>query len=461
MKPVLTSAEMGAVDEAARRRVGLATLVGRAGFAVARTAVACMGGTYGRRVVVVAGQGHNGDDGRVAAALLARRGARLTIFAAAEAPDELPGCDLVVDAAYGTRFHGEYRAPRAADGVTVLAVDIPSGVVADTGTATPGAVRADVTVTFGALKPGLLLGRGPELAGTVIVEPIGLDVGTPAQHLVEDDDLGWLPGRDPLGNKWDSAVYVVAGSPGMFGAAALAASGAIRAGAGMVRLGSPGVEPGTIPVVEAVARAVPASDWAGSVLDELARCEALVVGPGLGRAAEATKGILELVAAAELPVVVDADGLFALGALDEAAAVLRRRRQPTVITPHDGEYARLAGLPPGEDRLAATRELARRLGVFVLLKGPATVVAAPSGEALIVAAGSSRLSTAGTGDVLSGVIGAFLARGLEPLRAAGLAAHVHGRAGAIGFAEGLEASDLPLLVASVLSAGARGTRSQR
>ena len=184
--------------------------------------------------------------------------------------------------------------------MTVLAVDIPSGVVADTGTATPGR-HADVTVTFGALKPGLLLGRGAELAGTVIVEPIGLDVGTPAQHLVEDDDLGWLPGRDPLGNKWDSAVYVVAGSPGMFGAAALAASGAIRAGAGMVRLGSPGVEPGTIPVVEAVARAVPASDWAGSVLDELARCEALVVGPGLGRAAEATKGILELRDGGRLP----------------------------------------------------------------------------------------------------------------------------------------------------------------
>ena len=121
------------------------------------------------------------------------------------------------------------------------------------------------------------------------------------------------------------------------------------------------------------------------MLDELARCEALVVGPGLGRAAEATKGILELVTAAELPVVVDADGLFALGRrVDEAAAVLRRRRQPTVITPHDGEYARLAGVPPGDDRLAATRELARDLGAFVLLKGPATVVAAPSGEALIV-----------------------------------------------------------------------------
>jgi len=312
-------------------------------------------------------------------------------------------------------------------------------------------------VTFGALKPGLLFGRGPELAGAVVVEPIGLDPGTPAQHLVEDQDRGWLKGRDRRGNKWDAAVYVVAGSPGMFGAAALAANGAIRAGAGMVRLGSPGVEPGAIPVTEAVARPVPAAEWAGSVLTELVRCQALVVGPGLGRSEPAIRGIRELVAQAEVPLVVDADGLFALGAASEAARIVAKRRQPTIITPHNGEYARLSGSAPGDDRLEASRELARRVGAFVLLKGPATVVAAPSGEALIAAAGSSRLSTAGTGDVLSGMLGAFLARGLEPLRAAGLAAHVHGRAAQIGFAEGLEASDLPLLVASVLSAGAPQT----
>ncbi len=380
---------------------------------------------------------------------------------ASGAPDELPRCDLVVDAAFGTRFHGEYRAPHPPDQAVVLAVDLPSGVVADTGVATPGAVRADVTVTFGALKPGLILGPGAELAGAVIVEPIGLEVGTPAQHLVEDEDLGWIPGRDPLGNKWDHAVYVVAGSPGMYGAAALAAGGAIRAGAGMVRLGSPGVEPGTIPVVEAVARALPEKGWAASVADELPRCQALVVGPGLGRDHSATQGILELVERAEVPVVIDADGLFALGSVSQAAALFRRRRRPTILTPHDGEYRRLVGAPPGDDRLGATRQLAAALGAVVLLKGPATVVAAPGGEALIAAAGSSRLSTAGTGDVLSGVIGAFLGRGLEPLRAAGLAAHVHGRAAAIGFREGLEASDLPLLVASVLSAGATEAGSGR
>ncbi|MGD0742178.1 MAG: NAD(P)H-hydrate dehydratase [Acidimicrobiales bacterium] len=453
MKPVLTSGEMAAVDEEAQRRVGLETLVARAGFAVCRTAVACMGGTYGRRVAVVAGKGHNGDDGRVAAALLCRRGARVTLYDAADAPGKLPSCDLVVDAAYGTRFHGEYTAPRVPEEAMVLAVDVPSGLVADTGWATPGAVRADLTVTFGALKPGLLLGRGPELAGAVLVEPIGLECGNPAQHLVEDADTGWLPERDPQGNKWDAAVFVVAGSPGMFGAAALAANGAIRAGAGMVRLGSPGVAPGTIPVVEAVACPIPADDWSGAVLAELVRCRALVVGPGLGRSEAAVRGVLDLLARAEVPVVVDADGLFALGSARGAAALLAGRTHPTVVTPHDGEYARFAGGPPGDDRLGAARALARDLGAHVLLKGPATVVAAPGGEALIVTAGSSRLSTAGTGDVLSGVIGGFLARGLDPLRATALAAHVHGRAAAIGLGEGLEASDLPLLVATVLSGG--------
>lgn len=137
MKPVLTSAEMAAVDEEARGRLGLETLVAWAGFAVARTAVASMGGTYGRRVVVVAGKGHNGDDGRVAAAVLARRGAQVTVDEAADAPGVLGACDLVIDAAYGTRFHGEYSAPRPPEGAVVLAVDVPSGLVADTGRATP------------------------------------------------------------------------------------------------------------------------------------------------------------------------------------------------------------------------------------------------------------------------------------------------------------------------------------
>jgi NAD(P)H-hydrate epimerase len=173
--------------------------------------------------------------------------------------------------------------------------------------------------------------------------------------------------------------------------------------------------------------------------------------------------VRSLVARAEVPVIVDADGLGALGPVDQAREVLAGRKIPAVLTPHDGEFARLAATAagadshpgpdrhPGADRIAAARSLASRLGAIVLLKGSTTVVAAPDGEAFLVTAGSSRLATAGTGDVLSGVVGAFLARGLDPLRAAALAAHVHGRAAGLGLAEGLVAGDLPVLVAKVLS----------
>jgi NAD(P)H-hydrate epimerase len=167
--------------------------------------------------------------------------------------------------------------------------------------------------------------------------------------------------------------------------------------------------------------------------------------------------VRELVARAEVPVIVDADGLGALGGLERASEVLKARKVPAVLTPHDGEYEKLAATSddadsrPGPDRVAAARSLAARLGAIVLLKGSTTAVATPQGQCLLVTSGSARLATAGTGDVLSGVVGAFLARGLQPQRAAALAAHVHGRAAGLGLAEGLTAGDLPLLVAKVLS----------
>lgn len=197
-------------------------------------------------------------------------------------------------------------------------------------------------------------------------------------------------------------------------------------------------------------------EFAAEVLDELARCQALVIGPGLGSAPGVAASVRQVVKTAEIPVIVDADGLGALGSLAEAREVLAGRRIPAVLTPHDGEYQRLAATAtsdgrPGADRVVAARSLSEALAAVVLLKGSTTAVAAPSGETFLVTAGSSRLATAGTGDVLSGVVGAFLARGLDPLRAAALAAHVHGRAAGLGFAEGLIAGDLPVLVATVLS----------
>lgn len=454
MRPVVTVAEMRDADAAAP--VGEATLIGRAGTAVAVHALALMGGAYGRRVVVVAGKGNNGADGKVAAAVLRRRGARVAVVGADEA---VPPCDLVVDAALGTGLRGPYDAPRPPDGALVLAVDIPSGVDGDTGDAPGHPMAADRTVTFAALKPGLLQGRGLELSGRVEVADIGLDVGHPAIGLVDDADVARLvPRRPPVTHKWATALAVVAGSPGMEGAAVLATQAAARAGAGMVRLVVPGGGEGPWPV-EAVRTSLGGAGWCEGVLEVLGRCKALVIGPGLGRSDETGREVRRLLAASPVPVVADADALFALGDAKAARRVTDAMQAPRgpdgaaplVVTPHDGEYERLLGHAPGPDRVAAARALADALGATSLVKGAPTAVATTTGQVRLVASGSSRLATAGTGDVLSGVIGAFLARGMAPLDAAAIAAHVHGRAAALGPSEGLVAQDLPDLVSVALS----------
>ncbi|HEY2427856.1 MAG TPA: NAD(P)H-hydrate dehydratase, partial [Acidimicrobiales bacterium] len=417
VRPVVSVAEMREAD--ARAPVPVDVLVVRAGRAVSGAAVRLLGGAYGRRVAVIAGKGNNGADARAAAGFLARRGARVTLLEAA-AGGAVKGSDLVIDGAYGTGFHGSYPAPDPG-GAPVLAIDIPSGVNGDTGVAAPGAVRADATVTMAALKPGLLVGEGRERAGVVEVADIGLPVGATAAHLVGDEDLGWIPSRPLTTHKWASAVWVVAGSPGMRGAPALCARAAQRAGAGMVRLGTPGLLASEHPPGEAVAVGLPADGWDEEVLGELGRFKALVMGPGLGRSEAVRRAVRGLVAAATVPTVVDADGLNALGEAAGIAPLVAARPAgagPVVLTPHDGEFTRLAGHPPGEDRMAAARDLAARCGAVVLLKGSTTVVAAPDGDVLLVTAGDARLATAGTGDVLSGVIGAFLAVGISGLRAA-------------------------------------------
>jgi hydroxyethylthiazole kinase-like uncharacterized protein yjeF len=466
MIPVVTVAEMRAIDEEAQATVDHAVLVDRAGTAVAAAGLRLLGGAYGRRVVVVAGKGSNGADGRVAAARLRRRGARVEVVEAADAPDRIArdgDVDLVIDAAYGTGFRGTYRAPSVPAGVPVLAVDVPSGVDGDTGEACGEPLRADVTVTFAALKPGLLQGDGPLLAGRVEVVDIGLDVDRARLWVVEDGDVArLLPVRGRGAYKWQSAVAVVAGSPGMTGAAELCAHAAYRAGAGMVRLGVPGADPALLTAGEAVATELSAHDWAATALDMVTRCHSLAVGPGLGRAEGTADQVRALVSRSPVPVVVDADGLVALGRGDEIGPVVagpgdRPQQGPhAVLTPHDGEFASLTGGPPGADRIGAARSLARRIGAVVLLKGPTTVVAEPGGTALLVTAGSPRLATAGTGDVLSGAIAAFVARGLPLFEAAGLAAHVHGRAAALGPPEGLVAGDLADLLGRWLSDVRRG-----
>jgi ADP-dependent NAD(P)H-hydrate dehydratase / NAD(P)H-hydrate epimerase len=455
VRAVLTREEMRAADAAALATVSHEILVGRAGTAVGHAALRLLGGAYGRRVVVVAGKGSNGADGRVAASFLAQRGARVRVLAAADlgGADALPACDLVIDGAYGTGFRGSYDAPGVPAGAAVLAIDIPSGVDADSGQAPGDAVRADRTLTFAALKPGLLQDEGAVCGGAVEVADIGIGFPTPQALLVEDADVARVPARPRHVNKWTTAVGVAAGSPGMEGAAILCTRGAMAAGAGMIRLGSPG-NPSAAWPTEAVRMQLPPGGWAGAFLDATAKCKAVVIGPGLSTSEDAAEEIRAVIAAVLVPLVIDADALTALGSAAAARTLLEKRSAPSILTPHDGEYARINGAPPGDDRLSAARALARATGAVVLLKGPLTAVASPSDttpDVLLAAAGGPALATAGSGDVLSGIIGAFLARGLPPLEAAALGAHVHGRAAALGPAEGLVSGDLPELVADLLS----------
>ena len=461
MIPVVTPEQMAAIDAAAAEPVEV--LIERAGAAVARAAVEVMGGCYGRRVVVLAGPGNNGADGRAAARRLQRAGVRAAVVPVADAPPALPAADLYIDAAFGTGLSRPYTPPqRARPSSPVLAVDIPSGIDGLTGEVLGGPVwAAQRTVTFAALKPGLLFGAAPAACGAVTVADIGLPVaddGHDACALLTDSDVEALPVADdghdacalltdsdvealPAGtgttHKWHAGVLVVAGSPGMGGAAALTCEAALRSGARIVHLSAPGGA-GVVPPVEVVRTEPPLERDAG----RFAVCAA---GPGLGTTGEAAARLADALALG-LPTVIDADGLRLLRhtTVAEALAHHRRSSSPLVLTPHDGELEALVGSRPGADRIAAARAAASRLQAVVLLKGGPTVVASHDGRIRIVASGDARLATAGSGDVLTGIIaGRLAALGTSRLldRVAE-AAHLHGRAAAAAGSSRIIASDL-------------------
>jgi NAD(P)H-hydrate epimerase len=419
---------------------------------------------------VVCGKGNNGADGLVAARRLSAWGVRAGVFRLAEGIDtprlvrELARADLAIDAMFGTGLRGPLTGPAVAvaealeeEAVPVLAVDIPSGVDGLTGAVAGPAVRAVVTVCMAALKPGVLLEPGASHAGDLEVADIGVDPGPARLWVTEEADVAaWLPPRPVESHKWSvGGVFVVAGSEGMTGAANLVSRAALRAGAGIVVCGLPGEAAQRASGGEVITRSLPATATgaldepaAKEVLDGLERFAALVVGPGLGTSEATVAAVRSLVADAPAPLVLDADGLNALAGAPEA---LRARPAPSLLTPHAGEYARLAGEPVGEDRVDAARRLAERAGAVVLLKGTRTVVAAPDGRAAVNVTGGPWLATAGTGDVLSGILGALLARGLAPFEAAAAGAYLHGRAGDAAGHAGLLAGDLVEALPAVLS----------
>jgi len=404
LEPLYTAEEM----RAAEAGHDVDAMMQRAGAAVAEELMRRF--PDARRVALHAGGGANGGDGRIAAEILRAQGRELV--------DERP--EVVIDALLGTGMKGAPREETArlieeidAAGVPVLAVDIPSGVNASTGEVAGVAVNADVTVTMHGPKVGLAVAPGRFLAGEVAVADIGLEPAETEHRLVAREILAEVPRRSPRDNKYTAGhVLVVGGSRGLTGAPALAARAALRADVGYVTIAAPAESLPVLEtlVLEAVKRPL------DNVFEAAAKANALAVGPGLGREEEARALVRRLLAEVELPAVVDADALFELEAGEWPA--------PRVLTPHEGELARLLGRESKEvaaHRLASVQEAADRYGCVVVLKGEDSLVAAPGRGVLVCALGLPSLSTAGTGDVLTGITAAFLAKGMEPQRAAAAA----------------------------------------
>jgi ADP-dependent NAD(P)H-hydrate dehydratase / NAD(P)H-hydrate epimerase len=363
-----------------------------------------------RRIAIHAGGGANGGDGRIAGEILQGQGRELVT----DRPD------LVVDALLGTGMKGAPREETAAlierinaAGVPVVAVDIPSGVNASTGEVEGAAVRADATVTMHGRKLGLAVAPGRFRAGEVVVAEIGLEPGATQNQLVRPAILDAVPRRSAGDNKYTAGhVLVVGGSRGMTGAAALSARAALRADAGYVTIAAPAESLPVLEtlVVEAVKRPLE------QVFEAAEKAGALAIGPGLGRGKDAKQLVRRLLAEAAVPAVVDADALFELEPGEWPA--------PRVLTPHEGELGRLLGRESQDvaaHRLAAVREAAEKFQCVVVLKGEDSLVAAPGGGVLVSALGLPSLATAGTGDVLTGITAAFLAKGMEPQLAAAAA----------------------------------------
>ncbi|MEZ5125230.1 MAG: NAD(P)H-hydrate dehydratase [Thermoleophilia bacterium] len=496
--PLHSADSMRSIDSAAIQDIGIPSghLMERAGVAVAREILE----RYDvAGAVVVAGKGNNGGDGFVVARELANAGVDVVVLALVETSsfagdarlnaeilerlgveiirmfDEageldqeaevaLEMADVVVDAIFGTGFTGAAKGTAAAAiqlineaPGAVVSVDIASGVGATHGTVNGPAVIADLTVALHAAKVGHFVTPGGALSGEVVVAPIGIpaacDRDASVYLLTAEGVADLMVPKTALDHKRSvGTVLVVGGSRGMTGAAHLAAMAALRAGAGLVHVAFPEGAGREKPYAEVITVEVPGSDGEFGMVGRAALyaqaegLNAAVLGPGLGRGDEAQMLTRELIDV-DRPLLIDADALFALGTRPE---LLAERTAPTVLTPHEGELARLLGQSAEEiaaRRLECAVSTAKRANATIVLKGEATIVADPSGRAYVVSTGNPGLATAGTGDVLGGVIAAQLAKGLTATEAACVGAYVHGLAadlaaqGGLG-TDGLIASDL-------------------
>jgi NAD(P)H-hydrate epimerase len=488
LEPLPDAEQQRALDEWAIGELGMAgvELMERAGLGLADLVL--------RRapqgpIAVVCGKGNNGGDGFVTARMLREEGLEVRVLALATAeeykgdakanlerlpgappepftPEGLHGARGIVDAILGTGFSGTPREPacgaieaiNGADAAEVIACDIPSGVNGSTGEIDAAAVRADATATFHAGKPGLWISPGKANAGEVTVIDIGIPAGGPGRPdvgLINPAVLDEVPRRGRESTKFAAgSVLVCGGSTGLTGAPSMAAQAAMRAGAGYVTVLVPAslnpifegrlLEVMSVPLADEDGSLTPAA--ADQVAERLERADALVLGPGFGREDGALEAARAIAAAAELPLLLDADGLNAhAGALE----TLANRSAPTVLTPHAGELARLLGTDSGAvagRRLESARDAARRAQAIVVLKGDDTLIADPDGRVAVSRGGAAALATAGTGDVLSGMIGAFLAKSMDPFHAACAGVFAHASAGRLAQREigreGVIASDV-------------------
>jgi ADP-dependent NAD(P)H-hydrate dehydratase / NAD(P)H-hydrate epimerase len=501
--------EVRAAEQALMATLPEGTLMQRAAAGLAAACTSLLDQAYGARVAVLAGSGDNGGDALFAGARLARRGARVTAVAAgsrlhdaglaaltaagglvvaatgndggaaaagdatdrgvaAAARSAIASADLILDGLTGIGGSGGLREPAAAlaaitelareEGSTVVAVDLPSGVDASTGEVHGAAIRADVTVTFGTWKPGLLIDPGSELAGATRLVDIGLGPYLPeptALALQSRDVAALLPHPSAESDKYRRGVLgLLAGSDRYTGAAALATGAAIRGGAGAVRLVT---APTAVRVVrqrwpEALLTEI-GNEAAPQLLESAGRVQAWVAGPGMGTDEAATQR-LAAVLATDLPVLVDADGITILA----ANPGFLPRAAPTLITPHAGELARLLQADRADieaRRLHYATDAAAKLGVTVLLKGSTTIIAGPQegGPVFVNPTGTSWLATAGSGDVLSGLTGSLLAQGLLAAEAAAVGAYLHGLAARIA------ADDAPIGAGDLIGALPEATRT--
>lgn len=499
-----SAAEMVAADRFAIDTLGIpgVVLMENAGRACARVLEERFSHCFPGPVMVVAGKGNNGGDGYVIARILGDHGWQVTTLVLAE-PQRISGdaaimleilrnCSgkvvfanddellrqsfaelqpqLIVDALFGTGLESDVRGVPAAAialmnaaAVALVAVDLPSGVDASTGRICGCAVRADLTVSFDHPKIGHASTPGALYVGELEVVEIGIPVTQRPADLLPQTWMidaaaarSLLPGRPSFAHKGTFGhLLVVAGSPGKTGAAALAGDAAVRSGCGLVTVAVPATLHSILEVKLTEAMTVALAEQDGLLAlaagDQIAQlitsCQALALGPGLGQSDELRQLVRQIVMTVNVPMVIDADGLNLLAG--QLECLVARQGKPLILTPHPGEMARLAGVSVAAieaDRFSVARDFARRYQVVLLLKGARTVIAAPDGRVYINTSGNSGLSSGGSGDVLSGLIGGLLAQGCDAFAAASLAAWWHGRAAELIAAKrgavGMTASDL-------------------